>query len=188
MHQGKFVTFTNKDPCFNNLRWVLQARSREEEALTGRYALESINFYPDGWIVCTDGWRLHATFFNKTLITGLYDITLNTEKEITLTEVSDRHYIKNWFNAFPAPKQPTPEVEINTNNKELQMYFLMQFFCKHDTCVNYKFVESVLDGEKYETWKVILTDRSNSPEFIGDTVCFWNEKRNQFAGIMSMRY
>jgi hypothetical protein len=69
----------NNDTDFDNITWVLKARSKDKHKVN----LAGV-FIDGGLLVCTDGHRLHCYMTTRELASGNYDVKSATKKQIIL--------------------------------------------------------------------------------------------------------
>lgn len=157
----KWNTISKMAETFNDLSWVIKARSKDET----RYNLHGVYFDGEAF-VSTDGYRLHYALFDpdslpKEMIPkkkGVYDVVTANKKAITLRLNKDFE--------FPDYSQILPDPKTFTNSQRcilgrmvtplttLARYTFSLFADKG--CINLKYLEDLAIED--EEWEIFFID------------------------------
>lgn len=122
------------DSDFDKILWTLKARSKDET----RHNLMGVKIN-DGFIVCTDGHRLHMAGIDREIANGLYNVKSVTKKQVVLelNENEDDIY-PDYTRIFPK-FEPTYTESYN-GNKSFFVCDILQKMASENECFELDFL------------------------------------------------
>ena len=135
---------------FSDVSWVASAVSKDP----GRYALTCI-CVQDGWVVATDGHRLHAVYFEENMRPdwedGLYRILVNKKSELVAVKDGDTGKFPDWLVLFKEHR-PVASIDFHISPKGIDGPYAKTIrMLPDDLTINYKFFSDLGDAH-YEAF------------------------------------